>query len=93
MKDGRFSVGPDAAVTIGDRLRRERARLNMSQHEFGLIGGVQTDAQYKYERGLRIPKADYLAALAKIGVDILYVVTGTNAPMSPTDAAKKSARS
>lgn len=65
MTDGRFSVSPDTAVTLGDRLRQERVRLNMSQQDFGSIGGVKTDAQYKYERSLRIPKADYLLKLRR----------------------------
>lgn len=88
MTDGRFSVSPDIAVTLGDRLRQERVRLNMSQQDLGAIGGVKTDAQYKYERSLRIPKADYLAEIAKVGVDILYVITGNTAPTVSNDSMK-----
>jgi transcriptional regulator with XRE-family HTH domain len=67
--------------TIGERLREERSRLRMTQQEFGSAGGVRTDAQYKYESGLRIPRADYLAEISKVGADIYYVVTGNHLPL------------
>lgn len=52
----------------------------MSQRAFGEIGGVEANAQGKYESGDRAPKADYLAAVATKGVDVLYVLTGTPTP-------------
>ncbi|MEX5623959.1 helix-turn-helix transcriptional regulator, partial [Pseudomonas syringae] len=58
---------------IGPRLREERERLGMTQRVFGDIGGVEPNAQGKYESGERTPRVDYLAALAVRGVDALYV--------------------
>jgi transcriptional regulator with XRE-family HTH domain len=69
---------------IGSRLRKERERLGMSQRVFGEIGGVEANAQGKYESGDRAPKADYLAAVAAKGVDVLFVLTGTPTPV-PVD--------
>lgn len=69
---------------IGYRLRKERDRLGLSQRAFGEIGGVEANAQGKYESGNRAPKADYLAAVAAKGVDVLYVLTGTPTPI-PVD--------
>lgn len=66
---------------IGSRLRQERERLGLSQKVFGEIGGVEANAQGKYENGSRSPKADYLSRVAKKGVDILYVLTGSPAPI------------
>jgi transcriptional regulator with XRE-family HTH domain len=66
---------------IGSRLRKERERLGLSQRAFGEIGGVEANAQGKYESGDRAPKADYLAAIAAKGVDILFVLTGTPTPI------------
>ena len=63
-------------MTIGARLREERIRLNLSQRELGEIGGVQANAQRHYEDASRFPKANYLAAIAASGVDVLYVLTG-----------------
>ncbi|MDB6052309.1 MAG: DNA-binding protein [Pseudomonas sp.] len=61
---------------MGTRLRQERKRLGFSQRETGFLGGVAANAQGKYESGERVPKADYLAALASEGADVLYVLTG-----------------
>lgn len=65
---------------IGLRLRQERERLGLSQKSFGEIGGVEANAQGKYENGDRAPKADYLSRVAVRGVDVLYVLTGTPKP-------------
>lgn len=61
---------------ITDRLKKERIRLGLTQAELGVAGGVKVNAQNVYERGIRTPNAVYLAAVAKIGVDVLYVLTG-----------------
>ncbi|HEC54352.1 MAG TPA: XRE family transcriptional regulator [Gammaproteobacteria bacterium] len=66
---------------IGSRLRQERERLGLSQKNFGEIGGVEANAQGKYESGGRAPKADYLSRVAERGVDVLYVLTGTATPI------------
>lgn len=79
---------------IGTRLRAERKRLGLSQRELGGLGGVAANAQGKYESGERLPKADYLVALAEGGVDVLYVLTNrhdhdaSNPPvaLSPQDS-------
>ncbi|MDD0973827.1 helix-turn-helix domain-containing protein [Pseudomonas fontis] len=64
-------------LNIGDRLRQERERLGFSQSAFGAIGGVKKLAQLKYEQGERYPGADYLEAVAKVGADVLFIVTGS----------------
>ena len=65
---------------LGLRLREERERLGMTQRVFGDIGGVEPNAQGKYESGERTPRVDYLAALAARGVDALYVLSGVRTP-------------
>lgn len=72
---------------IGTRLRQERRRLGLSQREMGQIGGVAANAQGKYESGDRMPKADYLAALAGAGVDVLYVLTSRHSSVVQMDDA------
>lgn len=69
-------------IGIGSRLREERERLKLTQRAFGDIGGVEPNAQGKYENGDRAPKADYLAAVAARGVDVLYVLTGRREPVA-----------
>lgn len=62
---------------IGTRLKSERKRLDLSQQELGAIGGIEANAQGLYERGKRFPNAGYLGAIAEVGVDVLFVITGT----------------
>ena len=67
-----------------ERLRNERERLGFSQDAFGVIGGVQRRAQINYEKGERAPDSTYLAAIAKVGADIQYIVTGVRSAQSLT---------
>lgn len=61
---------------IGERIRIERDRLKFNQTEFGNLGGVLVSTQSKYEGNKRKPDSDYLVNVAKIGVDIQFVLTG-----------------
>ncbi|AGN77371.1 Cro/Cl family transcriptional regulator [Pseudomonas putida H8234] len=63
-------------VGIGDRLKEERERLGLNQTDFAALAGASKNTQYNYEKGERSPDANYLAAAASQGVDVLYVLTG-----------------
>lgn len=67
-------------MTIGDRLKEERSRLGLSQTDLGAAGGVGKTTQINYEKSSGSPDAKYLSAVATLGVDILYVVTGVPTP-------------
>ncbi|MCQ4314458.1 XRE family transcriptional regulator [Stutzerimonas zhaodongensis] len=69
-------------MAIGERLKEERSRLGFSQTDFGALAGVGKTTQINYEKGNGSPSADYLAAIAEKGVDVLYVVTGTRAAVT-----------
>lgn len=62
--------------TKGARLREERERLGFNQADFAAIGGLQKLAQIKYEQDKRAPDGDYFAAIAAVGADVLYIITG-----------------
>ncbi|TRX75326.1 helix-turn-helix domain-containing protein [Pseudomonas mangiferae] len=66
---------------IHERLKEERLRLGYNQSEFAAAGGVTKNSQFNYEKGDRSPDAGYLAAIADIGVDVYYVVTGRRVPL------------
>ncbi|WP_397448700.1 helix-turn-helix domain-containing protein [Pseudomonas sp. NA-150] len=66
---------------LGARLKEERKTLGLSQHDFAAIGGVEANAQGKYESGERTPRSDYLAALSGKGVDVLYLLSGQRTPL------------
>lgn len=65
-----------ATVEIADRLRAERQRCNLRSAELAEAAGVSKTTQINYENGTRAPDANYLAAAAKVGLDVLFVVTG-----------------
>lgn len=62
--------------SIGEILKEERQRLGMNQDEFAAVGGLKRRAQTLYEQNERAPDALYLRALAEIGVDVTYILTG-----------------
>lgn len=70
------SSEPLSERSVGDRLRDERVRLNLKQEDLAQVGGVNRNTQGSYERGARHPDTAYLTAVAGLGVDIAYVVTG-----------------
>lgn len=63
-------------MTLGERLKLERQRLNLSQADFGARVGVSKTSQFNYESGERTPDAQYLTTAHELGVDVLYVLTG-----------------
>lgn len=74
---------------IGGRLKEERERLGFSQPAFAAIGGASKGAQITWEKGAAMPNAEFLNLAARVGVDVLYVLTGErNAEaMSPDEQA------
>ena len=73
------------------RLREERKRLGFSQDAFAEIGGVQKRAQINYEKPLddggRKPDSAYFAAIASVGADVQYILTGvrSSAALAPDE--------
>ncbi|MDD7545201.1 helix-turn-helix domain-containing protein [Actinobacillus porcinus] len=64
---------------VAERLKNERERLKLTQEQLGAVGGVTKLSQFNYENGKRTPDANYLSEVAKVGVDILYVILGEQA--------------
>jgi len=52
-------------------------RLGKSQRQIAEALGVDKSSVYGYERGDRSPPGQHLTALAELGADVLYIVTGT----------------
>lgn len=61
---------------MNERILEERKRLGFNQTEFAKFGGVQISAQGNYEKGLRVPDANYLAGISEAGADIFYILQG-----------------
>lgn len=78
--------------SIGFRLRKERERLGHSQSELAELASTTRKTQFNYETDARRPDADYLAAVAAVGIDVLFVLTGSPEGVPPvllTDEEKE----
>ena len=73
--------------SIGFRLREERERLGLNQSDFAEKAGATRKSQFNYETDARRPDADYLAAIAAAGADVLYVLTGQRTSEAPIESA------
>lgn len=69
--------------SLGSRLREERLRLGLSQTAFAVLAGVAVNAQSLYEKDKRIPKSNYIEAVARAGVDIHYLLLNERVPPNP----------
>ena len=58
------------------RLKEERERLKLTQAEIAERCGVSREIWGKYERGQAVPGGEVLFALAQIGADTQYILTG-----------------
>lgn len=63
-------------MTIGKRLKEEREKLGFNQTDFAAIGGVGRKSQFNYEDDERKADTAYLSAIATVGADVRYIITG-----------------
>ncbi|OWJ91096.1 hypothetical protein B6S59_25325 [Pseudomonas sp. A46] len=70
---------------LGERLKEERQRLKLTQPELAEAAGAKKRTVIDWEKGVSSPTAVQLEALALVGLDVLFVVTGSrsNAATSP----------
>jgi transcriptional regulator with XRE-family HTH domain len=62
--------------TISARFAAERRRLQISRDHLGAAAGVTSVQIGRIERGNSLPGAGVLAALARLGGDVHYVLLG-----------------
>jgi len=75
---------------IAARIREERKRLLFAtQAQLAEQLGVSPGSVHNYESGKRSPDAEFLAAFASAGADVLYILTGqrTVGVLAPDEAA------
>ena len=61
---------------IGSRLKEERKRLGFSQDGFADVAGITRRPYAEWEAGRTSPTGFQLAALANVGADVTYILTG-----------------
>ena len=66
-------------MSVADRFKSERERLALTQPRVADLTGVGKTTVINWEKGLSSPTAVQLSALAEVGLDVLYVVTGQRA--------------
>lgn len=69
-------MNAEIRMLVAERLRQERARLDLSQSDLASAGGVSLRTQAAWEKGDQSPNADYLVAVSGLGVDVQFVLTG-----------------
>ncbi len=74
---------------FGNRLSGERNRLGFTQAEAAKLGGVSLNTQFKYEKGVSSPDAEYLGKIAAAGFDVLHLLVGDSAVSSGGAAVYK----
>lgn len=70
-------------MSVGLRLREERARLGLSQPAFAALAGASKGAQQNWEKDAASPNASALIAFAEAGADVLYILTGRRTGEGP----------
>ena len=63
-------------MSVADRFKSERERLALTQPRVADLTGVGKTTVINWEKGLSSPTAVQLSALAEVGLDVLYVITG-----------------
>jgi len=63
-------------ATIGGRFRAERRRLRLSQAQAAELCGVSVDTVGSWESANTSPTAVALAAFARAGADVQFIITG-----------------
>lgn len=73
-------------MSIHDRFKSERERLALTQPGVAELVGVGKTTVINWEKGASSPTAVQLAALAEVGVDVLFVLTGQRSQPVPEAA-------
>jgi transcriptional regulator with XRE-family HTH domain len=74
-------------MSVADRLRQIRAALGLSQGEMSAKVCVKPRAYQGYETGERLPQAESLEALGRMGFNIYWLLTGEGAMCPGGEAA------
>jgi transcriptional regulator with XRE-family HTH domain len=68
-------------IAIGERLRAERQRLDLKATDFSDLGGAWSSRSiYDWESGRSSPKAEFLAEAQELGLDVGFILSGSQNP-------------
>lgn len=75
-------------IERGKRLKSARIEVGLGLLEFAALAGVHRNTQRNYENGTRELSAEYCKAIAALGVDVRFIVSGVTVTDSPARARK-----
>lgn len=75
-------------IERGKRLRDARIKIGHGLAEFAALAGVHRNTQRNYENGTRELSAEYCKAIAALGIDVQYVVSGVMVTDCPARARR-----
>jgi transcriptional regulator with XRE-family HTH domain len=64
-------------MTFPTRLKQVRQSLKLTQAEMAVQCGVSLSGLQRYEKGSSFPSVDFLDRIARLGVNLHWLVTGT----------------
>ncbi|WP_374410617.1 helix-turn-helix domain-containing protein [Novosphingobium colocasiae] len=67
-------------MTVGTRLKEERARLGLTQEALAAVANVAKNTAINWEKDKSSPTANALMLIADAGADAIYILTGKRAP-------------
>lgn len=76
---------------IGERIKEERERLGLTQPVFAEAAGAKKRTLIDWEKGVSSPTAVQLSALAALGVDAMYILTGQRSDAAPALSPRETA--
>lgn len=71
---------------FGARLKEARKALGLSQSEAADLVGITREHWGRCEREVAVPGGEVLAALARAGADVNYILTGQRSSAAPAPA-------
>lgn len=63
-------------MSFGARLKEERKRLKLTQTQLAELVGTTKSTQLLYEKETMRANSEYLSAIARVGLDVGYIITG-----------------
>ena len=63
-------------MSIGERIKKERRRLNLNQEDFSTFIGASKRVVVSWEKNVALPNGKYLVAMSEHGADVQYILTG-----------------
>jgi len=87
------SFGRKRGMSLAHRLKAWRRALGLTQAAFSERIGVHIGVLKKYEQGLNIPGGEALAAIAKTGVNMNWLLTGEGEMRPETERLETAAMS